>query len=471
MINGKPDGIWKTYYVTGVLKSTGKRINHLLDSIWVFFGETGDTTEKITYLLGKKNGYYYKYGSFSQKNRTKSNVVISKELFVNDNKEGLGFYYYPNGKLREVINYKLNKKSGFAKEFDTDSVLITIYEYYNDYLVDRQLLNRKQNDKPVGIWRDYYPNGVVKEEYSYKEGELNGYFKEYNEKGTLINNQLYRDGKMQTIDKSDTLDIEERITYFPDKKVKTRFYFKNKLPIGIHREYNERGDVINSWIYDNNGNLSGKGIIKDDGAREGKFSYFYSDGSVKSEGEYRNNLQQGKWLFYFKKGVFEQTGFFSNGYFNGEWKWFYPDSSLLRCENFTNGRRNGFYFELSERGDTVVRGFYKDNLKTGYWIIQSGDITEKGIYANDLKQGIWKAYYSNNVLMSVGNYIDGNPDGKHIFYYDNKFIKEEQFYVNGIKEKVWKKYNEDGTLFVSITYQGDIETHINGYKLAIIKGN
>jgi antitoxin component YwqK of YwqJK toxin-antitoxin module len=110
-------------------------------------------------------------------------------------------------------------------------------------------------------------------------------------------------------------------------------------------------------------------------------------------------------------------------------------------------------------------------LKTGYWIIQSGDITEKGIYANDLKQGIWKAYYSNNVLMSVGNYIDGNPDGKHIFYYDNKFIKEEQFYVNGIKEKVWKKYNEDGTLFVSITYQGDIETHINGYKLAIIKGN
>jgi uncharacterized protein len=30
--NGKPDGYWKSYYVTGVLKSEGKRTSFLLDS-------------------------------------------------------------------------------------------------------------------------------------------------------------------------------------------------------------------------------------------------------------------------------------------------------------------------------------------------------------------------------------------------------------------------------------------------------
>jgi uncharacterized protein len=469
MINGKPDGVWKTYYVTDITKSEGKRVNHLLDSIWVFYNETGDTTDKISYILGKRNGYCYKYGVFNEINSTKRNIIISKELYVNDNKEGLSYYYYANGKLKEIINYWNNKKHGLSREYNSDSVLITQNEYFNDYLVDRQLLNRTVNHKPNGIWREYYRNGNLKKEEIFKEGELNGYVKEYDIKGSLINNQLYRAGKIQNIEKSDSLDIEERITWFSDKKIKTRFYFKNNVPIGIHREYNEDGKVINTWIYDNNGKLIGKGIINDDGSREGKFSYFYDDGSVKSEGEYSNNRQNGKWLFYFKKGSFEQIGNFSNGFFQGLWKWFYPDSSLLRIENFNMGNKNGLYFELSQTGDTIVKGYYSDNLRSGFWMIKSGDVTEMGNFLNDLREGVWKAFYANNVLMYEGNYINGNPDGKHFFYYDNKIIKEEQFYVNGIKEKVWKKYNEDGTLFISITYQNDMETYVNGVKLEIMK--
>ena len=59
--NGKPEGFWKSYYVTGVKKSEGKRTNFLLDSIWIFYDQAGDTTEKINYLYGKKNGWYFKY--------------------------------------------------------------------------------------------------------------------------------------------------------------------------------------------------------------------------------------------------------------------------------------------------------------------------------------------------------------------------------------------------------------------------
>ena len=50
---GMPEGFWKSYYVTGIKKSEGKRTSFLLDSIWVFYDQAGDTLEKINYLYGK----------------------------------------------------------------------------------------------------------------------------------------------------------------------------------------------------------------------------------------------------------------------------------------------------------------------------------------------------------------------------------------------------------------------------------
>ena len=57
MRNGKPDGFWKTYYPSGIMKSEGNRTNFLLDSIWVFYNEVGDTLQKVNYIMGKRNGF------------------------------------------------------------------------------------------------------------------------------------------------------------------------------------------------------------------------------------------------------------------------------------------------------------------------------------------------------------------------------------------------------------------------------
>ena len=37
----------------------------------------------------------------------------------------------------------------------------------------------------------------------------------------------------------------------------------------------------------------------------------------------------------------------------------------------------------------------------------------------------------------------------------------------GIREKTWKKYNEDGTVFLTVTYKNDTETSINGIKIKL----
>src|ERR1700745_329349 len=71
MVNGKPDGYWKSYYQTGVLKNEGNRKNFQLDSIWKFYNEKGKITKSISYLEGKKNGFTTTFDT--------AGFIISKE--------------------------------------------------------------------------------------------------------------------------------------------------------------------------------------------------------------------------------------------------------------------------------------------------------------------------------------------------------------------------------------------------------
>ena len=57
LVNGQPDGYWKSYYPNGTLKSVGKRTNFQLDSVWCFFDEQGNLQKEISYLDNHKNGF------------------------------------------------------------------------------------------------------------------------------------------------------------------------------------------------------------------------------------------------------------------------------------------------------------------------------------------------------------------------------------------------------------------------------
>ena len=115
MRNGKPDGYWKTYFPTGIIKSEGNRRNFLLDSIWVFYNEKGDTLQKINYLFGKRNGYTITFNTNAKDDPINHGKIVAKELYVNDKREGLSYYYYNNGILKEVVEYKGNKKTRNCK--------------------------------------------------------------------------------------------------------------------------------------------------------------------------------------------------------------------------------------------------------------------------------------------------------------------------------------------------------------------
>jgi len=462
--NGKPEGFWKSYYVTGIKKSEGKRTNFLLDSIWLFYDQAGDTTEKINWLYGKKNGWYYKY----KKDASRGVYIWSKELFAADRKEGTAYNYYPDGKILQTFTYNAGKKEGLSKEYDQDGNIITLLEYTNDFLVSRDRINRTdKNGLKQGDWKEFYQNGRIKTEKSYKDDLVHGYYKEYDIHGKLVLTMLYENGAIVKSRVEDEPDIEIVNKHDEDGKLIYSGPFRNKIPVGVHREYGKDGKVTNAFIYNDNGLLLSEGIVDEAGNRNGKWKDLFSDGKVQAEGQFTDNRRTGQWKFYNISEKVEQTGSYNNGRPDGLWNWYYDSGALRKEEEYFQGQRDGRSTEYSESGDIIAQGQYSDGEKNGPWKYKTGDITEEGKYITGLKDGLWKTSYINGKLKFKGNFVQGNPDGQQTFYYENGKIKEEQYFQMGIRQKTWKKFTEDGTTFLVISYKDDVEVSINGVRIKL----
>lgn len=466
--NGKPDGYWKSYYVTGVLKSEGKRTSFLLDSIWIFYDQVGDTLEKISYLYGKKNGFYLKYG----KDSFRGLYITSRELYAGDRKEGTAYLYFPDGNIKQTLPYVDGKKEGLSKEYDINGNIITLFEYRNDFLVSRQMVNRIDNKGlKQGDWKDFHSNGNVHREMTYRDDLLQGYYREYDARGRLTVTMLYDAGRLIEGQSDDNTEIEIINRYNDAGGLIYSGPYRNGVPVGIHREYDASGTISGSKIYSDEGIVVSEGIVNEAGNRTGKWTDFYHDGIVQAEGQYTENRQSGVWRFFDRSGKLEQTGSFINGRAEGLWRWFYNDGSLLREEEYYQGKRDGSYTEYSPYGDVIVSGSYADGERNGEWKYSSGDYSEQGKYILGLMDGLWQSFYPGGKQRFKGNYIQGNPNGNHVYYHPNGKIMEERYYDMGIRERNWKKYNEDGLLAITITYRRDTETAINGIKIRAAEGD
>jgi antitoxin component YwqK of YwqJK toxin-antitoxin module len=460
--NGKPDGYWRSYYVTGIKKSEGRYTSFKLDSIWLFYDQVGDTTDRINYLFGKKNGYYYKY----KKDPATGLYLWSKELFAGDRKEGTAFIYFPEGKIQQTISYNAGKKEGYSKEYDKNGNVITLMEYNNDFLVSREKINRTDNKGlKQGNWLEFYPDGKKKTEKFYRDDLLHGYYKEYDSEGNLVLTMLYDNGAIVKSKVEDDQDIEIINKYNENNRIIYSGPYRNNTPVGVHREFDKDGKVTNAFIYNDVGLLLSEGIVDEAGNRNGKWKDLYPDGKTQAEGSYSDNRRTGLWKFYNISEKVEQTGYYNNGRPDGLWKWYYENGAILREEEYFQGQRDGAYTEYSTGGDIIGQGQYSDGEKNGEWKFKSGDYIEQGKYIIGLKDGPWKSYYADGTLKSKGNFIQGNPDGQQIYYYENGKIKEEQYYRMGIKQKTWKKYDEEGATILTIAYKDDNEISINGVKI------
>lgn len=89
---GKPNGYWKNYYETGILKSEGNRKDFQLDSTWKFFRVDGSLQQSIEYKENLKYGLECFYDSLGRKERSIT--------YKSDVKEGPASEYFPSGGVK-----------------------------------------------------------------------------------------------------------------------------------------------------------------------------------------------------------------------------------------------------------------------------------------------------------------------------------------------------------------------------------
>ncbi len=465
MKDSKPEGFWKTFYPSGIKKSEGNRRNSLLDSIWVFYNENGDTTQKISYFEGKKNGYTFTFAQKKDSVTKKTiNYVSAKELFLNDKKNGKSFYFYPDGQVHKIFNFRDDKKHGIGKEYDKKGNIITIFSYRYDNLLDKQNINRRNKQgRKQGWWKEFYPEEKVKTEAFYNNDTLNGYYKEFDIRGELVKNQLYRNGIPVVL--SSEQKIEEKVEHFENGKVKNSGGFKAGKPVGVHREFSQQGEIIAAKTYSDSGMVESIGIVDEKGVKNGEWKNVFASGETKSTGKYVNNVKDGEWIFYFESGKVEQKGKFIKDKPHGTWLWFYESGQLWKQEIFRYGKFDGKFFELAENGDTIVSGEYLEGEKNGIWTFRIGDVKMVGEYKSDTKSGIWKHYFPNGQLKFEGNFFNDEADGEHIFYYENGKIEKKGKFISGLKTGEWEFFDEEGKIFVIIRYKDDEEIRVDGYKM------
>lgn len=457
LYNGKPEGYWKAFYDNGLLKSEGNRKNFLLDSTWKFYNDRGILVQEINYLNDKKNGLKKVFEPDSGK-------IQSEEIFFNDIREGLSKYYMINGSIR-YVPYVKGKENGLGKEVNKDGVIVSLITYKNGILQREEKINRTDKaGKRQGIWKTFFENEKLKTEARYVNDKLDGYYKEYNEKGDLIKTEKYVDGVLQ-VNPVELVKMDLKKQFHPNGKVKSVGTARQGVLEGYTRYYDSTGVLINAEQY-KNGFRTAEGLYDEKGFQQGYWKEFYVTGELRGEGNYENGRKVGLWKFYHTNGQLEQIGKYNKkGKPDGDWKWYYESGNILREEFFDNGRPEGEMKEYSDSGRVITKGIFVDGEKDGFWFLQDGDEREEGNYKNGLKDGIWKFYYSNGKISKTGKYLEGVENGKFTFYYDNGRTMQEGDFIMGLKDGNWKKFDRDGNPVSVITFLNDIEIKIDGDKI------
>lgn len=456
MSDGKPVGEWKTYYKNGQLKSVGKWEEGQLHDNWKFYRADGTIENSFTYKNGLKYGLAKIYDADGN--------LIEETFFKSNKKDSISKIYYPSGVLRQEIQFVEGKEDGKSVEFAEDGRVITNYTYDSGFTTRVEKINRyDENNKKVGVWKEFYKDGIVKSEQEYENGIPNGISKSYDRNGSLVDMKKYDDGVIEE-NAPELFFIDLYREYHPDGSEKLVGGKKNGKKQGIFREYDQKGNIVNGYLYEDD-KIIAEGIIDAKGNYEGDWKYYYLTGELKAEGKYVNGVKDDEWIYYHRNGKQEQKGKYKKGEPTGFWKWTYSNGITQREEYYRKGKREGASVEYDTTGEIIAQGEYIYDLHEGDWYYKYNDYSEKGSYRDGQKEGVWKQWYGDDQLRFEGEYINGYEEGKHKYFYPNRRIKMEGKYKSGRRIGTWKKYSLEGLVTMEITYKNGVEYKINGKKI------
>lgn len=127
--------------------------------------------------------------------------------------------------------------------------------------------------------------------------------------------------EIQWFDRADS--TYRQLQYFKDGQLKLEKIFTNG-DLEKLTGYHETGEIEAAFIYENGKSIAGSEYFKNgqkmgevpkelNGEIDGPVKYYYEDGSLRAEGEYKNDKPHGIWRDYDEQGNITSERHFENG--------------------------------------------------------------------------------------------------------------------------------------------------------------
>ena len=416
-------------------------------------------------------------------------------FFSND--ENLRFYRYYDENLNLAIDINCIDGKCIQKGYYSDKKLAYIKE---------GKLTENLDILTNGKYTEYYKNGKIKIQGSYKEGMRNGEFKTFLKNGKSAGFIIYKDGKIikSTLVKA----MKDNASFSPV----TDIYYKLEDSHTLRKVDYENGLLKTYFIYNK------------DGIPDGESVEYYEEGSIESIVHFRNNIVEGLTITYYENGNIDEEVNYKNDKMNGEAKSYdengklngrtifkddirleddvYKENEILK-NTFKNGelvkqdictlngtlkeRRilNGDEMEYStfypngnvkqkilakdkiiikeqiyaRSGNIMYNSFFSDGKPvTEYFeYYPDGKLFRKIVSVDGKLNGDSIEYYPSGNIKEKIFLVDDKMNGEDIEYYENGVIKEKAYFINDKQEKEHFFYDEKGKLIKTDIYKNGVK--------------
>lgn len=186
----------------------------------------------------------------------------------------------------------------------------------------------------------HFKNNILHEESNYNEGRIDGVQKKYNFQGLITSSAEFSDGKLNGV----------YTTYYQNGKIETEQEFKMGIEHGFCYRYDKETGKRTSETYYNNGKNDGTWIQHisgnrvdyieysqfKDGILIGEFSRKTEDGIYILKGFYKNGKKDGEWIIQDADGTPREMVTYNEGTKNGPFKYYYSNGSLREEGKYKN---------------------------------------------------------------------------------------------------------------------------------------
>ena len=343
-------------------KIEGIKENVFSDGEFTFRLEDGVVTEALKTIETA-------YNTTVAKKFDEEGKLLTVIFFSND--ENLRFYRYYDENLNLAIDINCIDGKCIQKGYYSDKKLAYIKE---------GKLTENLDILTNGKYTEYYKNGQIKIQGSYKEGMRNGEFKTFLKNGKSAGFIIYKDGKIikSTLVKA----MKDNASFSPV----TDIYYKLEDSHTLRKVDYENGLLKTYFIYNK------------DGIPDGESVEYYEEGNIKSIIPFRNNMVEGLTITYYENGNIDEEVNYKNDKMNGEAKSYDENGKL-------NGRTI-FKDDIRLEDDVYKENeILKNTFKNGELVKQdictlNGTLKERRILNGDEME--YSTFYPNgNVKQKI----------------------------------------------------------------------